>query len=150
MVQPDNTDARKVFRRAWHDEDFRGRLLQDPRGALRELEIEVPEHLSLSVHDNSGSTHHLVICTPCSCYPYFLGNAPHYWKDPDYKSAILRDPAAWLRRMGTDLGPGEVLQVVDTDVNSRAFVIPKQPRGAITEEVMAETVTATSLVGHTR
>ena len=52
--------------------------------------------------------------------------------------------------MGTVLGPDETLQVVDTDVNRRAFVIPKRPAGEITEEVLAEVVTTTSLVGHTR
>lgn len=150
MAQPDNADARRVILRAWRDENFRSRLVRDPRGALRELDIEVPEHLSLAVYDNAGATHHMVICTPCSCYPSFLGTAPGYWRDPDYKAAILRDPAAWLRQMGTELDSDEELQVVDTDVNSRAFVIPKHPGGEVTEKIVAEVVTATSLVGHTR
>ena len=52
--------------------------------------------------------------------------------------------------MGTELGADEALQVVDTDVHRRAFVIPKQPDGEVTDEVAAQVVTATSLVGHTR
>lgn len=150
MAQPDNNDARRVITRAWQDGNFKSLLLRDPRAALKELEIDVPDHLSLSVHDNTGSTHHMVICTPCSCYPSFLGTAPHYWKDPGYKDAIIQNPTSWLEQMGTVLGPDEVLQVVDTDVNSRAFVIPKQPDGEITEDVLAQLVTDTSLVGHTR
>lgn len=150
MTQADNIDARRVILRAWQNDDFRSQLLRDPRGALKELDIDVPEHLSLAVYDNTGATHHMVICTPCSCYPSFLGTAPHYWKDPDYKAAIVADPAAWLRQMGTDLGPEESLQVVDTDINSRAFVIPRKPGGEVTQEVAERVVTATSLVGHTR
>ena len=150
MTQADNGEARRVIRRAWQDSDFKSLLLRDPRGALEALDIDVPEHLSLAVYDNTGSTHHMVICTPCSCYPSFLGTAPHYWKDPDYKAAILRDPAAWLKQMGTKLGPDEALRVVDTDVHSRAFVIPKQPEGEVTEKVVERVVTTTSLVGHTR
>ena len=150
MTRVDNVEARRVVMRAWRDVEFKSLLLRDPRGALKTLDIDVPEHLSLAVYDNTGSTHHMVICTPCSCYPSFLGTAPHYWKDPDYKAAIMRNPAAWLEEMGTHLGPDEALRVVDTDVNSRAFVIPKRPAGEITEEVGACAVTATSLVGHTR
>ena len=150
MTQADNSDARRVVMRAWQDAEFRSLLLRDPRGALAELNIDVPGHLSLAAYDNTGSTHHMVICTPCSCYPSFIGTAPNYWKDPNYKTAIISDPAAWLKQMGTVLGPNETLQVVDTDVNSRAFVIPKRPEGEITEEATAQVVTATSLVGHTR
>ena len=150
MAQVDNSDARRVIARAWQDAGFKSLLLREPRAALEELDIEVPDHLSLSVYDNSGSTHHMVICTPCSCYPSFIGAAPDYWKDPEYKSAIKQNPAAWLEGMGTKLAPEENLQVVDTDVNSRAFVIPKRPEGKITEEATAHVVTATSLVGHTR
>lgn len=150
MPETGNVDARRVIMRAWQDKDFRSLLLRDPRGALAALDIDVPVHLSLAVYDNSGPTHHMVICTPCSCYPSFLGAAPAYWREPNYKAAITRDPAAWLRHMGTELGPEEPLQVVDTDRNSRAFVIPKQPDCEVTEEVAARVVTATSLVGHTR
>ena len=97
MSEADNIEARRVVMRAWQDADFRSLLLSDPRSALEQLDIDVPGHLSLAVYDNTGSVHHMVICTPCSCYPSFLGTAPDYWKDPDYKAAIVRDPAAWLR-----------------------------------------------------
>ena len=100
MAQAENIDARRVIKRAWEDGNFRGLLLRDPRGALEELNIDVPGHLSLAVYDNTGSTHHMVICTPCSCYPSFLGTAPHFWKDPNYKTAIISDPAAWLEPDG--------------------------------------------------
>lgn len=148
MTQPENSDARRAVMRAWRDEDFKSRLLRDPRAALQELDIDVPAQLAVAVYDNTGATHHMVICTPCSCYPSFLGAAPSYWKDPDYKAAIIQDPATWLERMGTELGPDETLRVVDTDVHRRAFVIPKRPEGELTEHAAA--VTATSLVGHTR
>ncbi len=150
MAQTENSDARRAVMRAWRDADFKSRLLRDPRAALRELGIDVPAQLAVAVYDNTGATHHMVICTPCSCYPSFIGAAPAYWKDPDYKAVIIQDPAGWLERMGTELGPDEALQVVDTDVHRRAFVIPKQPEGEITEDVVARVVTATSLVGHTR
>ncbi len=150
MSQSDNVNALKVVKRAWEDAAFKARLLADPRAALAELAIDVPERLGLAVYDNGGATHHMVICTPCSCYPSFLGKAPSYWKDPDYKAAILDDPAAWLAKMGTTLAAGEALEVVDTDVDRRAFVIPKPPAGEISEDAVAAAVTDTSLVGHTR
>ena len=150
MSEPNNVNALRVVKRAWEDAAFKARLLNDPRAALAELGIDVPERLGLAVYDNGGATHHMVICTPCSCYPSFLGQAPGYWKDPDYKAAILEDPAAWLERLGTALDAGESLAVVDTDVDRRAFVIPKAPAGEITDDAVAAAVTDTSLVGHTR
>ncbi len=150
MSHSDFANAQRVVKRAWEDAAFKDRLLANPRAALAELAIDVPERLGLAVYDNGGATHHMVICTPCSCYPSFLGKAPVYWKDPDYKAAILNNPAAWLEKMGTTLAAGETLEVVDTDVDRRAFVIPKPPAGEVDDDAVAAAVTDTSLVGHTR
>ena len=83
MAQAENIDARRVIKRAWEDGNFRALLLRDPRGALGELNIDVPGHLSLAVYDNTGSTHHMVICTPCSCYPSFYRHGAPLLERPE-------------------------------------------------------------------
>jgi hypothetical protein len=44
------------------DSDFRARLLADPRGALSELaDSEIPEFISVTIHEESLTDVHLVI-----------------------------------------------------------------------------------------
>ena len=48
--------------KATDDADFRARLLSDPKGALeQELSVTIPASLSVEVHEESGTTAHLVL-----------------------------------------------------------------------------------------
>ena len=123
----DTTPAAKVIVKAWSDPAYKMRLLADPRAALREVDIEYPENNWLDVYDNSGPVHHAVICTQCSCYPYWLAPLPSYWKDPDHKARLNRDPAGTLKAMGLTLENDEALKIVDTTSIHRAMVIPRHP-----------------------
>ena len=52
----------KIVGRATEDADFRARLLSDPKGAIgQELGVTIPESLSIGVHEESGTTAHLVL-----------------------------------------------------------------------------------------
>lgn len=48
---------------AWHDEDLRGRLLQEPGVVLAEYGIAVPPGVEVHTHQNSDHVIHLVIPT---------------------------------------------------------------------------------------
>ena len=82
MASADHSDARTVIMRAWQEGNFKSLLLHDPRAALQELDIDVPDQLTVAVYDNTGTTHHMVICTPCSCYPSFPGNGSPLLEGP--------------------------------------------------------------------
>ena len=48
--------------KATGDADFRARLLSDPKGALeQELSVTIPASLSVEVHEESGTSAHLVL-----------------------------------------------------------------------------------------
>jgi len=53
--------------RVGNDEAFRGRLLADPKAAIRdELGVEIPEGFTIHVHEESASEAHLVLPAPAA------------------------------------------------------------------------------------
>ncbi len=53
---------RALVNRAGRDEAFRALLLENPRDAVREaLNISVPSHFTLEVHEEDASSLHLVL-----------------------------------------------------------------------------------------
>ena len=52
----------KIVDKATGDEDFRARLLSDPKGAIgQELGVTIPASLSVEVHEESDATAHLIL-----------------------------------------------------------------------------------------
>ena len=51
----------QLVARAWQDEGFKQRLLSDPKGALAEHGIEVPESHEVRVVENTDQVVHLVL-----------------------------------------------------------------------------------------
>ena len=52
----------QIIARAVADQDFRARLLADPRAAvLEEFGVSIPQRVNLEVHENGGNIAHLVL-----------------------------------------------------------------------------------------
>ena len=52
----------KILSKAAEDGDFRTRLLTDPRAAISaETGVTIPEGFDVAVHEDSGTTAHLVL-----------------------------------------------------------------------------------------
>ena len=61
METPNEMRA-KIVGKATGDADFRARLLSDPKGAIeQELGVTIPASLSIKVHEERGTTTHLVL-----------------------------------------------------------------------------------------
>ena len=61
-METPNEMRMKIVGKATEDEDFRARLLSDPRGALeQELGVAIPASLSVEVHEESSTAAHLVL-----------------------------------------------------------------------------------------
>ena len=55
----------RIIARATEDEAFRAKLLADPKRAIEEeLDLAVPEGFTVEVHEESGTTAHLVLPPP--------------------------------------------------------------------------------------
>jgi nitrile hydratase len=140
----------KVVAKAWTDPEYRQRLLTDGTAAIAELGFKGPQGEHMVVVENTPSVHHVVVCTLCSCYPWpVLGLPPSWYKDPAYRSRVVREPRAVLAEWGTDLGPDVEVRVYDSSSEVRYLVLPERPAGteSMSEEELAELVTRDAMVG---
>ena len=91
-----------------------------------------------------------MVCTLCSCYPWpVLGLPPSWYKDPSYRSRIVREPRAVLAEFGLELGDDVAIRVFDSSSEVRYMVLPMRPAGTdgLSEEELAALVTRDSMVG---
>ena len=52
----------QIRAKADEDEDFRGRLIQDPREAIRELTgVQVPDTFEIHIHEETDKDFHMVL-----------------------------------------------------------------------------------------
>ena len=90
----------RVVAKAWTDPDYRTRLLEDGTAAIAELGIGGPQGEKMVVVENTPDVHNVIVCTLCSCYPWpVLGLPPAWYKDPAYRSRIVREPRKVLREL---------------------------------------------------
>ncbi|KZY48300.1 nitrile hydratase subunit alpha [Roseovarius sp. HI0049] len=153
--QIDAMDARSpangaaVVARAWTDPAFKERLLQDASAASREMGFDIgPLHL-IAV-ENTDTTHNLIVCTLCSCYPRnLLGLPPDWYKTRAYRSRAVIEPRAVLREFGLSLPDTMQVRVHDSTADMRYIVLPARPAGTehMTEDQLATLVTRDSMIG---
>ena len=140
----------KVIARAWTDPAYKARLLDDATAAIAELGYGGPEGGHMVVVENTPTVHNLVVCTLCSCYPWpVLGLPPSWYKDPAYRSRIVREPRRVLSEFGLDLDDSVEIRVHDSSSEVRYMVLPERPAGTegASEEELAAMVTRDAMVG---
>ena len=140
----------KVVAKAWTDPEYRRRLLEDGTAAIKELGFTGPQGEHIVVVENTPTTHHVVVCTLCSCYPWpVLGLPPSWYKDPAYRSRVVKEPRAVLSEMGLDLPQDVQIIVHDSTSEVRWLVLPERPQGTehLTEEQLVPLVTRDAMVG---
>ncbi|WP_448627755.1 nitrile hydratase subunit alpha [Geodermatophilus sp. URMC 64] len=140
----------KVVAKAWTDPEYKRRLLEDGSAAIAELGFRGPQGEHMVVLENTPTVHHVVVCTLCSCYPWpVLGLPPSWYKDPAYRSRVVREPRAVLAEWGTELGPDVEVRVYDSSSEVRYLVLPERPPGteSMSEEELAGLVTRDAMVG---
>jgi nitrile hydratase len=140
----------KVIAKAWSDPEYRRRLLDDGTAAIKELGFSGQQGEHIIVVENTATTHNVVVCTLCSCYPWpVLGLPPSWYKDPAYRSRIVKEPRAVLSEMGLDLADDVQITVRDSTSEVRWLVLPERPAGTeqLSEEELVPLVTRDAMVG---
>jgi len=140
----------RVVARAWVDADYKRRLLADGTAAIAELGFSGQQGEKLTVVENTGSIHNVIVCTLCSCYPWpLLGLPPVWYKSFEYRSRVVREPRAVLAEFGMEVDDGVELRVVDSTSEQRYLVLPLRPEGTDgwTAERLATLVTRDSMIG---
>ncbi|MFH9089343.1 nitrile hydratase subunit alpha [Streptomyces sp. NPDC017673] len=140
----------KVVAKAWTDPEYRRRLLEDGTAAIRELGFSGAQGEHIVVVENTATTHNVVVCTLCSCYPWpVLGLPPSWYKDPAYRSRVVKEPRTVLSEMGLDLDDDVRITVHDSTAEVRWLVLPERPAGTehLSEEELVPLVTRDAMVG---
>jgi nitrile hydratase len=140
----------QVVARAWRDVDFKARLLADGTAAIDEFGFSGGQVDKLVVVENTPDTHNVVVCTLCSCYPWaVLGLPPRWYKDPAYRSRVVREPRAVLKEFGTAIPGDTTVQVWDSSAEIRYMVLPAMPStwAGQSLDVLAAKVSRDSMIG---
>lgn len=140
----------RVVARAWTDPAFKARLLENGTQVIEEFAFEGGQVDKLVVVENTDSVHNVVVCTLCSCYPWsLLGLPPTWYKSPEYRARVPREPRAVLREFGVDLDGSVDVHVWDANAEHRYLVLPQRPPDTVglSEEDLADLVTRDSMVG---
>jgi|TARA_B110000438_G_scaffold110820_1_gene108681 nitrile hydratase len=155
LIQKFETDlgpmiGAQLVARAWTDPEFRGRLLDDADEVLAKENISGAEIEHVEVKANEPGVHNVVVCTLCSCYPWaLLGLPPSWYKSPEYRSRVVREPRKVLAEMGLHLDEETKLQVWDSSSETRFLVLPERPSGTenLSVDELAALVTRDSMIG---
>ena len=140
----------RVVARAWRDPGFKQVLLADATAAVAPFAFEGGQTEKLVVVENTARVHNVVVCTLCSCYPWaMLGLPPRWYKDPAYRSRIVREPRRVLQEFGVDLDDDVEVRVWDSSAEVRYLVLPQPPvdPGSTAEDELAARVTRDSMIG---
>ena len=137
----------RAVARAWRDEAYHARLLQEPTAALADLGVRYDR---LVVVENTPAVHNLVVCTLCSCYPWdVMGLPPTWYKAPAYRSRAVSEPRAVLAEFGLVVPQEREVHVWDSSAELRYMVMPMPPPGAqdLSEDELASRITREALIG---
>ena len=141
----------KVVARAWTDPVFKQRLLADATKACADFGIGGLQGEEMVVVENTADIHNVIVCTLCSCYPWpVLGLPPNWYKEPAYRSRIVKEPRKVLREdFGYELSDSVEVRVWDSSSEMRYWVLPVRPAGtgALSEAELAGLVTRDSMIG---
>ena len=139
--------------RAWTDPSLRQRLLADADAVVADMDIRGAEIEHIEVKANEPGVHNVVVCTLCSCYPWaLLGLPPNWYKSPEYRARVVREPRTVLAEMGLELDPDTEIRVWDSSSETRFLILPERPAGTDgwSVERLAELVTRDSMIGVAR
>jgi nitrile hydratase len=141
----------KAVAKAWTDPEFKARLLQDATAACAELGIGGIQGEHMVVLEDTAEVHHAVVCTLCSCYPWpVLGPPPNWYKDPQYRSRMIREPRTVLaEEFGYVVDDSTEIRIWDSSSEIRYWVLPRRPEGTDgwDEERLAALVSRDAMIG---
>lgn len=144
----------KIVAKAWVDEKFKARLLEDATAAIAEMKL--PSGMSgaegehIKVAENTPSVHNVIICTLCSCYPWpTLGLPPYWFKDPTFRARMAREPRVVLKEFGVDISDDVEIKLWDSSAQIRWMVLPERPAGSegMSEKELAALLTPEAMMG---
>lgn len=139
-----------VVAKAWSDPVYRAWLLKDATAAIQSLGYVGRQGEHMVAVENTPTTHNMVVCTLCSCYPWpVLGLPPVWYKSAPYRSRAVIDPRGVLKDFGVTLPADKQIKVWDSTAEIRYLVLPERPAGteSWSEDQLMTLVTRDSMIG---
>ena len=149
-VQVGPHNGARVVARAWADPAYAAWLARDATAAIADLGYSGRQGEHMVAVFNTPETHHMVVCTLCSCYPWpVLGLPPVWYKSAPYRSRVVIEPRKVLGEFGVTLPDDVAVRVWDSTAEVRYLVVPQRPAGTDgwTEQQLALLVTRDSMIG---
>ena len=140
----------KIVAKAWTDEKFKLSLMDNTDQVLKDMDLDGRQGEHVVVVENTETTHNLVVCTLCSCYPWpLLGLPPTWYKSDAYRSRAVREPRAVLSDFNVSLPLSKKVKVWDSTSEIRYLVLPQQPDSSkgLNENELVSWVTRDSMIG---
>lgn len=139
----------ELVARAWSDDGFKQRLIEDSHAAGTELGMDIGP-IPILVMENTPEVHNMIVCTLCSCYPrMLLGLPPDWYKSRNYRRRAVKEPHEVLAEFGTELPGNPEIRVHDSTADMRYMVLPMRPAGTegMDEAALAQLVTRDCMIG---
>ncbi|MDP6863042.1 MAG: nitrile hydratase subunit alpha, partial [Acidimicrobiales bacterium] len=140
----------RLVAKSWLEPEFREKLLDNADQVLQDEQIQGAEIEHVEIKANEPGIHNVVVCTLCSCYPWaLLGLPPSWYKSPEYRSRVVREPRKVLAEMGLSIDPDTQIRVWDSSSETRFLVLPERPSGTeeLDLEALTQLVTRDSMIG---
>ncbi|WP_422016278.1 nitrile hydratase subunit alpha [Reyranella sp.] len=140
----------QVVARAWVDADFKAALIADASKAIARLGLQQKVGDHLIAVENTPTSHNMIVCTLCSCYPWdLLGLPPAWYKSAPYRARTIKEPRKVLADFGVTLPDETTVRVWDSTAETRFIVLPMRPAATEgwSEEKLAALVTRDSMIG---
>src|SRR5262245_12982382 len=102
--------------KAWHSPAFKAKFLANPAEAVREVGVDMPAGITLTVVENTDKVNYFV-----------LPMAPRRELLDQFKAKLLANPAATLAELGGDMPAGVTLTVLENTDKVNYFVLPMAP-----------------------
>ncbi|WP_099021352.1 nitrile hydratase subunit alpha [Mycolicibacterium palauense] len=140
----------KVVARAWTDPKYHDWLLSDATAAIADMGFTGLQTEHMVAVENTDDVHNMVVCTLCSCYPWtLLGIPPAWFKYPQYRARVVKDPRSVLAEFGVTLPDRVKIDVWDSSAEIRYLVVPQRPKGTegMSADELVPLITRDSMVG---
>lgn len=123
----------EIIQRIWTDEDFKQRLMSEPKAVFSELGVDFEESVRLEVHNDTVDTAHYVLLSSNQVQEVHLNPASAVGKvtkrafeDPEFKSRLLSDPKPAIQEVLGIEPQGNVVICENTEDHIH-IILPNNP-----------------------
>jgi Nitrile hydratase, alpha chain len=126
----------EALERVWSDEALKNRLISDPKPVLSEFGLEIPDTISVQIHENSATVMNFVLpaqaalegIDPEAADPIIGKVIKRAWADSGFKAKLIAEPKAAIQE-ATGVALPDTLQVnvYENTATLEHLVLPINP-----------------------